>query len=140
MSNNPTPNSTEISQMVYVVQLLEEQKKNISEQLMLTENQISGISISKKTMEELQSTEKNHEIIIPIGTNAFARAKIIEPDKIIIPISSNMFIEKNLEESIQIMEKRLEANKKVHEKLVENFKDISGKIQEIKSKFNQQRQ
>ncbi len=137
MSNNPPPNSAEISQMVYVVQLLEEQKKNISEQLMLTENQISGISISKKTMEELQSTEKNHEIIIPIGTNAFARAKIIEPDKMIIPISRDMFIEKNLEESIKIMEQRLEANNKVHAKLVENFNDISVKIQEIKLQFNQ---
>ena len=137
MSNNPTPNSSEISQMVYVVQLLEEQKKTISEQLLLTENQISGITISKKTMEELQSAENNHEIVIPIGTNAFARAKIIEPDKMIIPISRDMFIEKNLVESIQIMEQRLEANNKVHAKLVENYNDISEKIQEIKSNFNQ---
>jgi len=137
MSNNPTPNSSEMSQMVYVVQLLEEQKKNISEQLLMTENQISGINISKKTMEELQSAEKNHEIVIPIGTNAFARAKIIEPDKMIIPVSRDMFIEKNLEESIKIMEQRLEANNKLHAKLVENYNEISGKIQEIKSKFNQ---
>ena len=137
MSNNTAPNSAEISQMVYVVQLLEEQKKTISEQLSITENQISGISISKKTMEELQSAEKDHEIIIPIGTNAFAKARIIDPNKVIIPISRDMFIEKNLEESIQIMEQRLEANNKVHAKLVENFNDISGKIQEIKSKFNQ---
>jgi len=137
MSNNPNPNSPEISQMVYVVQLLEEQKKTISEQLLMTENQISGINISKRTMEELQSAENNHEIVIPIGTNAFARAKIIEPDKVIIPISRDMFIEKNLEESIKIMEQRLEANNKLHAKLVENYNDISGKIQEIKSKFNQ---
>ena len=137
MSNNPTPNSSEMSQMVYVVQLLEEQKKAISEQLLMTENQISGINISKKTMEELQSAEKNHEIVIPIGTNAFARAKIIEPDKMIIPVSRDMFIEKNLEESIKIMEQRLEANNKLHAKLVENYNEISGKIQEIKSKFNQ---
>ncbi|QEE17455.1 prefoldin subunit alpha [Promethearchaeum syntrophicum] len=137
MSNNPSPNSSEISQMVYVVQVLEEQKKNISEQLLMTENQLSGINISKRTMEELQSAENNHEIVIPIGTNAFARAKIIEPDKIIIPISRDMFIEKNLEESIKQMEQRLEANNKLHAKLVENYNDINGKIQEIKSKFNQ---
>ncbi len=137
MSNNPTSNSSEISQMVYVVQLLEEQKKTISEQLRITENQISGIAVSKKTMEELQSAEKDHEIIIPIGTNAFAKARIIDPNKVIIPISRDMFIEKNLEDSIKIMEQRLEDNNKVHAKLVENFNDISGKIQEIKSKFNQ---
>ncbi len=137
MSNNPKPNSADMSQLIYVVQLLEEQKKNISEQLLITENQISGIAVSKKTMEELQSTENNHEIVIPIGTNAFARAKIIEPDKMIIPISRDMFIEKNLEESIQIMEQRLEDNNKVHAKLVQNFNEISGKIQELKSQFNQ---
>ena len=137
MSNNPTPNSAEMSQLVYVVQLLEEQKKTISEQLSITENQISGINISKKTMEELQSAEKDHEIIIPIGTNAFAKARIIDPDKVIIPISRDMFIEKNLEDSIKIMEERLEANNKVHAKLVENFNEISEKIQDIKSKFNQ---
>ena len=137
MSNNPNPNSPEISQMVYVVQLLEEQKKTISEQLLMTENQISGINISKRTMEELQSAENNHEIVIPIGTNAFGRAKIIEPDKMIIPVSRDIFIEKNLEESIKIMEQRLEANNKLHAKLVENYNDLSGKIQEIKSKFNQ---
>ena len=137
MSNNPNPNSPEISQMVYVVQLLEEQKKTISEQLLMTENQISGINISKRTMEELQSAENNHEIVIPIGTNAFGRAKIIEPDKMIIPVSRDMFIEKNLEESIKIMEQRLEANNKLHAKLVENYNDLTGKIQEIKSKFNQ---
>ena len=136
MSNNPTSNSSEISQMVYVVQLLEEQKKTITEQISITENQLSGIAISKKTMEELQSAENNHEIVIPIGTNAFARARIIEPDKIIIPIARDMFIEKNLEDSIKIMEERLEANNKVHAKLIENFNDISGKINEIKSQFN----
>ena len=137
MSNNTAPNSAEISQMVYVVQLLEEQKKTISEQLSITENQISGIALSKKTMEELQSAENNHEIIIPIGTNAFAKARIIDPDKVIIPISRDMFIEKNLEQSIKIMEQRLEANNKVHAKLVQNFNEISEKIQDIKSKFNQ---
>ena len=139
MSKNPPPNSTEISQMVYVVQLLEEQKKTISEQLSITENQISGIAVSKKTMEELQSAENDHEIIIPIGTNAFAKAKIIEPDKMIIPIARDMFIEKNLEESIKIMEERLEANNKVHAKLIQNYNEISGKIQEIKSQFNQRK-
>jgi len=82
MSNNPTPNSSEISQMVYVV-------------------------------------------------------NFIEPDKIIIPIARDMFIEKNLEESIKIMEERLEANNKVHAKLIENYNEITGKIQEIKSQFNQ---
>ena len=137
MSNNPTPNSSEMSQMVYVVQLLEEQKKTISEQLRITENQISGIAVSKKTMEELQSAENNHEIVIPIGTNAFARAKIIEPDKIIIPIARDMFIEKNLEESIKIIDELVGTASEADPKLIENYNDITGKIQEIKSQFNQ---
>ena len=46
-------------------------------------------------------------------------------------------IEKILEESIQRMEQRLEDNNKVHAKLVQNFNEISGKIQELKSQFNQ---
>jgi prefoldin alpha subunit len=137
MSNNPTPNSSEVSQMVYVVQLLEEQRKTISERLSINENQISGMTVSKITMEALQSVEKNHEIVIQIGTNAYARAKIIEPDKMIIPIARDIFIEKTLEESIKIMEKQLEAANKIRAELIQSFKDKSEKIQEIKSQFNQ---
>ncbi|MHA1719033.1 MAG: prefoldin subunit alpha [Promethearchaeota archaeon] len=128
--------STDISQMLYLVQLLENQQKTISEQLIFTENQISGIALSKKTMEGLQNTKENHEIIIPIGTNAFTKATVLDPDKMIIPISSDILIEKNLEQSIEIMTRRLELNKKNYDNLVKNYNDISEQIQKLRSKLD----
>jgi len=128
--------SADISQMIYLVQLLENQQKTISEQLIFTENQISGIALSKKTMEGLQNTKENHEIIIPIGTNAFTKATVLDPDKMIIPISSDILIEKNLEQSIEIMTRRLELNKKNYDNLVKNYNDISEQIQKLRSKLD----
>ena len=128
--------SADISQMIYLVQILENQQKTISEQLIFTENQISGIALSKKTMEGLQNTKENHEIIIPIGTNAFTKATVLDPDKMIIPISSDILIEKNLEQSIEIMTRRLELNKKNYDNLVKNYNDISEQIQKLRSKLD----
>lgn len=126
----------EISQMMYVLQVLEEQKKMISEQIGFSKNHISGLNLSKKTMVELQNIKENHEIIIPLGANAFTKAKIIDPNQIIISIANNIFIEKNLEDSIGFMGEKIDSYSNIQEKLIQQYKDVSEKILQIRPQID----
>ncbi len=133
MSQNATsPNSTDVQQLLYVYDVLENQEKTLVQQLNLLENQTQGVELSKKTMEEFRVLAPGHETLMPVGTNAYTSAKLVNPEKVIVRINNEVLIEKDLEEGITSMHTLLDTYKKIHEKLHTQLQDVQSKIQQIR--------
>jgi prefoldin alpha subunit len=104
----------------------------LAEQLGLLEKQIAGVMISKSTMESLRGVSADHEIIIPVGTNAFTKAKLLDPNNMIISVTNNIFIEKNLEDGIKSIDQLLENYKNIQQKIYAQLEDVESKMGQLR--------
>lgn len=132
--SNPNNNSNpmDVNQMVYLYQVLEDQQSALAEQLNLLESQIQGVNTSLISLNGLKEVQNGHEIIVPLGANAYTYASLKDPEKILVSIGKDILIEKNLEAGIASIEDLKEKYQKIKEKLLKNYQEVSGKIEEIR--------
>jgi prefoldin alpha subunit len=122
----------EAQRMVYLFQLLQDQQKMIVDQISFIEKQINGVSISKTSMENLKDAKKDHEIILPLGTNAFVKATLSDPENVIIAVHKDICIQKSLDDGIISIQKNLDNYKGIQENLYKQLQDISSKLNQLR--------
>lgn len=133
MSTPPNPPSQkDVQQLFYVFQVLEDQQKGLIEQLQMLEGQIRGVTLSKITLEGFSEVSSDQEVLLPVGANAYTKAKLIDPGKVTVSISSDMLIEKNLEDGLNSISKLLENYNTIKERLNVQLKDVEGKLTQIR--------
>ena len=130
-------NQQDVQQLMYVFQYLENQQNLLSEQLDMLESQIRGVSLSKVTMEGLKGVQTDHEIMIPIGSNAFTKAKLMDPQKFLVTISNDMVLEKNIQDAIKSMDLLLESYQNIKNKLSDQLTEISNQLSKIRPQIEQ---
>lgn len=130
--NSTISNQSDVQQLLYVYELLENQDKAIRQQIAMLDSQMQGVELSKKTMEEFQLIGPNHETLIPVGTNAYTSATLTNPDKVLVRINSDVLIEKDLQSGIKSMEKLLTSYKSIYEKLTGQLEEVNGRLQQLR--------
>jgi prefoldin alpha subunit len=126
----------EFQKMVYLYQLLQEQQGMLNEQLELLQQQIVSASVAKATMTGLQDLQADDEIIVPMGTMAFTRAKLIDPTKVMVGVSKQVVIEKDLPEGLAFIERMLQNYDKIQEKLSKELDEVNKKLHEMEPYIN----
>ncbi|WP_457559508.1 prefoldin subunit alpha [Candidatus Harpocratesius sp.] len=132
---NNTP--IDINQLIYIYRVLQDQQAAIIDQLNLLDTQIHGVKTALTSMQGLKEVDKEHEIIINIGVNAYTYAKIIDPNKILISIGKDMVIEKSIDDAMITMSEIQKKYENIREKLNQNHQEISLKIKEIQPIIDQ---
>ena len=125
----PRNQNNSYQQLFYVYDVLEKQEQALQQQLSLLSSQSQGVNISKVTMEEFKNIDSEHEILLPIGSNAFTKAKLVDPKKVLVQVSSDILIEKGIEAGVESMKKMLDnydtITKNVNQQLIEVQKRLN---------------
>ena len=132
--NNPT---MDINQLSYIYQILQNQESALIEQLNLLDTQIQGVITSLRSMQGLKEADKDHEIIVSLGSNAYTYAKIIDPKKILISIGKDIVIEKTIDSAVVSMEQLQKKYENLREKLNVNYREVRSKMDEIQPILDQ---
>jgi prefoldin alpha subunit len=127
---------SEFQEMVYLYQLLRDQHGMLKEQIEYLEQQIAGINLSKVTLDGLKGTKADQEVIIPLGTMAFVKAKLDASQKIMVTISKDIVIEKSIEDGAIYLEKNLDNMTKLRQKFIGQIQEIGQKMQELEPQIN----
>jgi len=120
-----------IKEIYYNYQELNANLKFISDQLEYLNSDQIGISITKKTLDALKETKSGEEIILPIGNYAFIKARIENPNVILISIGKDVLVEKNIDESMAYIRKIEEDNLRAKNILEDQSKQIKEQIDKI---------
>ena len=138
MSQNPAmPSNADVQQLMYVFEILENQEKSLRQQISMLETQTQGIELSRTTMEEFRNIEPGHETLIPVGSNAYTTATLVNPKKVVVRINSEILIEKNLEAGIENVIKILESYKIFRENLTTQLAEVHGKLTQLRPQVEQ---
>jgi len=126
----------EFQKMVYVYQLLQDQQNMLNEQMDMIQQQIMNATIAKTTMNGLKETKADDEVIIPMGTIAFTRAKLIDPQNVMIAVSKDIVIEKTMKDGIAFTERLMDNLTKIQQKIYAQLNEVSSKIHELEPQIN----
>ena len=94
---NPQQNSQAFLQQF---KYLKDQRDMVANQLDMINASLGNLMNTKITIENLKNLKEDEEILVPIGGIINVRATIKNPDKVLLYVSQDVVIEKNLDNSI----------------------------------------
>lgn len=118
-----------------------EQAQQTSEKL---ERRIDLLSMSKSEIERATETvqgvnklDAETEILVPIGSDSFIKAKLTRPDKVLSGLGGDLVAELEYEEAVEMLGKRREEVEKSIEETEKKLQKISDRIEELKPRAEQ---
>ena len=105
--------SQDYQEQLQIFRVLKEQRDIYQGQLEILNVSRSNVVNTKITIENIKDgVQLNDEILVPIGGMANIKASINDPEKILLAITQDVIIEKDLDGAIEILDKRIEQHDK----------------------------
>ena len=117
-------NSQELNNRIYEFRLLKEQRDVFQTQLELINSILTNLMSTKITIENLKNVKDGDEILIPVGGYVNLNAIIKNPEKIMLYVSQDVIIEKDLNGSIEFLDKLIAEHN-------EQMQNIATQIQKL---------
>ncbi len=94
-----------------IFRILKEQRDMFQNQLEILNVSRGNIMNTKTTIVNLkEGVEENDEILVPVGGLANIKALIKDPKKVLLSITQDVIIEKDLDGAIEILDKRIDQH------------------------------
>jgi prefoldin alpha subunit len=82
-----------------------------TQQLQTLNNLYASLSLTISSLEELKKSKENVEGFSSLGSGAYVKITLQSTTNVIIGVGAGVFIEKSIDEAIDLLNKRLEAVK-----------------------------
>jgi prefoldin alpha subunit len=96
---------------------------------------ITDLAYASMALEGLEKEKENAELLVPIGSNSYIKAKLENPDKVIVGMGAGISVEKTLQEAKEIVKKRQENLEKTRMSLQQQLAQVAERISEDREKF-----
>ncbi len=119
-------------------QVLNQEVQKLQEQLQNINNSVQELQILKTSLEELNDV-KDKEILIPLGQGIFTKGNIKNTDELITNVGSNILIEKNLNDTKNMVKKNILNLSNILEKTEEEINKNVEKLQELQTEISKEK-
>jgi prefoldin alpha subunit len=126
-------NSQELNNRIYEFRLLKEQRDVFQTQLEFINSLLTNLMNTKITIENLKNVKDGDEILVPIGGYVNLNAIIKNPEKIMLYVSHDVMIEKDLNGSIEFLDKLIVEHN-------EQMQNIAAQVQKLEATLMQMSQ
>ncbi|MEM3458495.1 MAG: prefoldin subunit alpha [Candidatus Bathyarchaeia archaeon] len=125
----------ELRKLSVEIRVLEANAETVQSRINMVNAVITDLSYASMTLEGLEKEKENSELMVPIGGNSYIKARLDNPDKIIVGMGAGVSIEKTLKEAKEIIKKRLENLENTRIALQQQLAQIAERIGEDREKF-----
>src|SRR2546428_13684157 len=91
----------EMRQLLVEIRMLEGSARVLSSRIDIVTGALSETQTAKQTLEGTKESRKDAEMLIPIGSGSFVKAKLEDPQHIIIGVGAGVCLEETVEESMK---------------------------------------
>ena len=122
----------EYQEQLIKIRYLREQHNMLQGQLEIINASLGNLMNTKVTIENLKEGVKHDdEILLPIGGLVNIKASIKEPEKVLLAITQDVVIEKDLDGALEFLNKLIEQHNKQIQFLRTQLQNIEMTLQEI---------
>jgi prefoldin alpha subunit len=118
----------ELQKLSVELRLLEQTAEALQSRMGMVNAAVNDLMYAQAALEGLDKETEKSEILVPIGGTSYIRAKLDNPDKIIIGMGAGVSVEKTREEAKEIVKKRLEDMDKTRKSIQEQYTQVAERI------------
>jgi prefoldin alpha subunit len=125
----------ELRRLSVELRFFEQTAETIQSRINMVNAVITDLTYASIALEGLEKEKENSELLVPIGSNSYIKAKLENPDKIIVGMGAGVSVEKTLQETKDIVKNRQENLEKTRLSLQQQLTQVAEKISEDREKF-----
>lgn len=125
----------ELRRLRFEMQYFEQTAEALQSRINMVNAVITDLTYAGMALEGLEKERENSELFVPIGGSSYIRARLENPDKIVVGMGAGISVEKTLQEAREIIRKRLESLEKTRMSLRQQLAQVLEKISEDREKF-----
>jgi len=130
-------NEEEIRKLSVELRLLEQTAETLQSRINMVNAVITDLTYASMTLDGLEKEKENAELLVPIGASSYIKAKLANPDKLIVGMGAGVSVEKTLPEAKEIVKKRLEELEKTRLSFQQQFAQVVDRINDGRRKFDE---
>jgi prefoldin alpha subunit len=128
-------NDEELRKLSVELRMLEQTAETLQSRLSMINAVATDLTYASMALENLDREKENAELLVPIGGTSYIRAKLDNPDKIIVGLGAGVSAEKNRQEAKEIIKKRLEDLGKNQQAVQQQFVQVAERINLDRERF-----
>jgi len=117
------------------LRMLEQTAEALQSRLSIINAVATDLTYANMALENLDKEKENAELLVPIGGTSYIRAKLDNPDRIIVGLGAGVSAEKTRQEAKEIIKKRLEDLGKNQQATQQQFVQIAERINLDRERF-----
>ena len=125
----------ELRRLGVELRILEQTAEAIQSRIGMVNAVITDLTYAGMTLEGMEKERENSELLVPIGGSSYIKARLENPDKLIVGMGAGVSVEKSLQEAKEVIKKCLENLDKTRSSLQQQFAQVAERIGEDREKF-----
>jgi len=125
----------ELRKLSLEIRLLEQTFETLQQRLNMINAVATDLSYANAALENLEKEKENAELLVPIGGTSYIKAKLDNPDRIIVGLGAGVSAEKTRQEAKEIIKKRLEDLQKTHQSIQQQYSQVAERIAQDRERF-----
>jgi prefoldin alpha subunit len=116
------------------MRFLEQTAETLQSRMNMINAAATDLKYAQTTLEGLDTVSEKSELLVPVGGTSYIRAKLDNPDQVIVGMGAGVSVEKTRQEAKEIIKKRLEDLDKARASVQQQFTQVAQKINEDRTK------
>lgn len=133
----------DLERSVAYLQLMDREISAMQSQSEIMSSHLRSYQTAISTLEITASLERGYELLIPVGGNALIRARIDDPDTVLIEVGAGIYLEYSAQKATDVLKKRKdevqEAMKQLSERLGTLVRQRNAVAQRVRAQYEAMR-
>jgi len=118
----------ELRRLSVEMRYLEQTAETLQQRIGMVNAAIQDLTFASMTLEGMEKEKENAELLVPIGGNAYVKAKLADTNTIIVGMGAGVSIEKTLAEAKATLKERLDELVKTMNSAQQQFNQVAERI------------
>jgi len=124
----PNKAEEELRKLSVEMRYLEQTAETLQQRISMVNAAISDLTFASMTLEGIEKEKENAELLVPIGGNAYVKAKLADTNTVIVGMGAGVSIEKPLAEAKITLKERLDELVKTMNAAQQQFNQVAERI------------
>ena len=118
----------ELRKLSVEMRFLEQTAETLQQRISMMNAAMTDLTYANMTLEDVEKEKEDAELLVPIGGSAYVKAKLANPDKVVVGLGAGVSVEKTLQEAKTIVKERLDELEKAMVSAQQQFAQVADRI------------
>ncbi len=118
----------ELRKLSVEMRYLEQTAETLQQRVSMVNAALTDLTYANMTMEGIEKEKENTELLVPTGGGSYVKARLVNPDKVIVSVGAGVSMERTLPEAKAILKERMEELEKTRNSVQQQFTQIAERV------------